>query len=201
MLRRAMMAGGATPTPVNWNPADKDASIVLSGGNLVATKNTPEAIRSLRATLARDATDSGGFYFEIVCTSGANSPFMQYGVATSSMALNASMNNADGWCIYQEDGTVRHGGVTTAYGATWTTGDVIGVLLKNGKLYFRKNGTWLGSADVDAETGEAFSGMTGSLFPAAALYRSTSPAHVITGRFKASDFSGSIPAGAAAWES
>ena len=103
--------------------------------------------------------------------------------------------------VATQDGSKRHNGVNTAYGATWTTNDVIGVLLKNGKLYFRKNGTWQGGGDPGAETGEAFSGLTGDLYPAASLYRSTSPPHVLTARFKAADFSGSLPSGAAAWES
>lgn len=108
--------------------------------------------------------------------------------------------NATGWSYYQETGNKINNGSTTAYGASYTTGNVIGILVKNGKLYFRKNGVWQNGADVDAETGEAFSGLTGMLFPAISLYRATAPAHVVAGRFKAADFSGSLPIGVAAWE-
>jgi len=190
------------PAPVTWNPSDKSANIALSSGNLVATKQAGgESYASLRATASRPATDSGGHYFEIVITSGSPSPFMQIGVATAGMSLAGSMNNADGWCYYQEDGSKRHNGVNTAYGASWTSGDVIGVLLKAGRLYFRKNGSWQGGGDPDAETGAAFSGLTGDLFPAAALYRASSPPHVLTARFAADSFSGSLPTGAKAWDS
>lgn len=195
-------AGPAPPASVTWNPADKNANITLSGGNLVATKGGTDAHGALRATLPRDAGDAGGFYFEVVVTEGSLSNFIHIGLATAGMSLGGNLNNADGWAYYQETGAKRHNGVTTAYGASYTTGDVIGVLLKNGKAYFRKNGAWQGSADPDAETGEAFAGLTGDLYPAASLYRGQFvPRHVITARFKASDFSGSLPPGVSAWES
>lgn len=202
-----MMAQGAAssgPVAVTWNPSDKSANITLSSGNLVATKTAGGEANnaSLRATQGRDAADAGGFYFEVVVTTATTSPFIVVGVANSSQVLTSYIGNStNGWSYYEQTGDKYTGGSGSAYGSSYTTGDVIGVLLKNGKLYFRKNGTWQNSADPDAETGAAFTGLTGTLYPAASLYRASSPSHVITGRFKASAFSGSIPTGAAAWES
>src|SRR5690606_29079582 len=126
-----------------------------------------------------------GFYFEVVVTSGTTSNFMHVGVCTGSMPLNGNMNNNDGWAYQQQFGNAVHGGSGTAYGSPWTTGDVLGFLLKDGNLFFRRNGTWQGGADVDAGTGAAFSGLSGDLYPAAALYRASPASHVLTARFAA----------------
>lgn len=198
-----MMAQGAAAVPtVTWNPADKASSITLSSGNLVATKGGADSYGTVRATHGKSATDAGGFYYEVVISTGTTTPFIILGVANASQSLTGSVGSSvHGWSYYEDTGQKFTNNVGAAYGAAFTTGDVIGVLLKNSKIYFRKNGTWQNSADVDAETGFAYSGLSGTLFPAISLYRGTAPSHVITGRFKASSFSGSLPSGAAAWES
>lgn len=203
MLRRLMVAGaGSAPASVTWNPFDKSSLITLSGSDLVATRTGPtDSYETVRATLARPASDTGGYYFEVVVTNASSSIYVVIGVANASQSLGAYVGNStNGWSYYQETGAKITAGAASAYGASYTTGDVIGVLLKNGKLYFRKNGTWQNSADVSAETGAAFTGLTGDLYPAVSMFRSNSPAHVLTGRFKASAFSGGIPSGASAWE-
>lgn len=200
-----MLAQGAAAigsTAVTWNPSDKSSLITLSGSDLVATRTgATDAQAAVRATLSRPASDAGGYYFEVVITSASSSPFVAVGVANSAQSMtNYIGSSADSWSYYEETGQKITNASLTSYGASYTTGDVIGVLLKNGKLYFRKNGTWQNSADVAAETGAAFTGLTGDLYPAVSMFRSDSPAHVLTGRFKASAFSGSIPSGASAWE-
>lgn len=192
--------GGGAAT-VTWNPSDKHADIALSGGDLVATKGgATNASRSLRATLGRS---TGKFYFEIAVTAGGTSPFMQIGVATSSLALTGSLNAAAGWCYYQDTGAKQHNSTSTAYGASYTTGDVIGVAvdLDSGKIWFAKNNAWQGSGDPAAGTNEAFSSLSGTIYPAAALYRKDAPVHVLTARFKSSDFTYSPPAGFSPWGS
>lgn len=195
--------GGSPPPPpgVAWNPSDAGTNLAFANGNRTVYKASGDAYSAVRATQGRAATDAGGHYFEVLVVGSASSTFIAIGVATTSQVLNNYIGSgADGWGYYQQTGTKLHNGAGTAYGASYTTGDVIGVLLKNGKVYFRKNGTWQNSGDPGAETGEAFSGLTGTLYPAVAVYRATNPRHELTGRFKASDFSGSIPSGVAAWE-
>ena len=203
-----IVAGGvrvATPAgpTVTWNPADISAGISLSGGDLIATASGGTfGNRMGRATSGHDASTSGGRYFEVEVTSVLSSVFNVFvGVATTSANLSGYLGSDPyGWS-YGINATKNTGSGSNSYGTTYGTGDVIGILLKNGKLYFRKNGTWQNSADVIAETGAAFSGLTGTLIPALSMFRGVAPAHVLTGRFKASDFTGSIPSGAAAWES
>lgn len=203
-----ILAQGVASTPgppaVTWNPADASGFLTLYNSNLSVYKSSggDAGYAGLRATQARSATDAGGFYFEVLVVGSNTSPFMSIGVANASQVLdNYTGSGTNGWGYYQQTGTKLHAGAGTAYGAAYGTGDVIGVLLKNGAVYFRKNGTWQNSADPDAETGAAFTGLTGSLYPTAALYRTNSPRHDLTGRFKAADFSGSLPTGVSAWES
>jgi hypothetical protein len=51
---------------------------------------------------------------------------------------------------------------------TFSSGDYVDICIKAGKLYFGQDGTW--SGDPDAETGEAFSGITGLVTPAISNY-------------------------------
>lgn len=183
---------------MTWNPLDKSPQVTLAGGNLIASKNGVNGYAGVRATAGRPADNPGGFYFEVVITTSVIAPFISVGVANASQVMdNFIGSGAGGWSYYQETGEKITAGAGSAYGAAFQQGDVIGVLLKNGKVYFRRNGVWQNSGDVDAETGCAFSGLTGELFPAAAMYAGGH--HVITGRFSVLAFSGSIPSGAAAW--
>lgn len=196
-----MGASGTPPAVVTWNPADKGSDIALSGGNLIASKGGVNAYQAVRATVARSAANPGGRYFEVVVTQSSLNPFISIGVAGAAESLTSFIGSGPaGWSYYQETGEKINNGSGYSYAAAFYEGNVIGVLLKNGKIYFRKNGTWLNGADVGAETGFAFSGLSGLLFPAVALYRGTSPIHVVTGRFSAAEFSGSVPVGAVAWE-
>jgi hypothetical protein len=67
-----------------WNPADKGASVVLSGGNLIAAK-AAAGYQSVRGTISKS---SGNRYFEItaVNTSGGAIPLI-VGVADAGFAL------------------------------------------------------------------------------------------------------------------
>lgn len=189
---------------VTWNPSDKGSAISLSGGNLTATKVSVDGFQTVRATLGRDSTDAGGFYFEVQLTAaGGTAPYALIGVGTaSSPAIETEYvgQTATSYGYYQELGTKATNAVQTAYGASYTTNDVIGVLVKNGRVYFRKNGTWQNSGDPDAETGFAFSGLTGTVYPAFSPYRASGGTpHTGVGRFSAGAISGSLPTGVTAW--
>lgn len=60
--------------------------------------------------------------------------------------------------VYKSDGNKRNNGSSSSYGASWTTGDTIGVALDmdNGTLTFYKN---------NSSQGQAFSGISGPVVP------------------------------------
>lgn len=177
----AMYAGysdaGSPPVGFTWNPLDMGTNITLSNGNRTATKSSGAAYRSLRSTLPMP----DGGYVEIIVGTGNASPFMMVGLANSSASLSASIgSDANGWSYYQQTGQKFTNNVGSAYGASWANGDILALAYKNGKLYFAKNNTWQASGDPVAETGEAFSGLSGTLYVAGSLYRPPADPSVLT---------------------
>ena len=82
------------------------------------------------------------------CKAGGNSDNLT--VNQYNYGYSASNGNVD------SDATAGGpGGTYIGYGATWTSGDIIGIGLDldNNRLYFSKNGTWQNSADPAAGTG------------------------------------------------
>lgn len=193
----------ASPLPVvTLNPSDKHGEITLSAGDLVATKIATDALRSARATRGIVHTDNG--YFEVFLAGSALSPFQLHGVSTSSLSL-ASFCGSDtnSWGYYQDTGEKFTNNAGAAYGASYTIGDIVGVAFKNGKLWFAKNNTWQGGGDPAAGTGEAFSGITGTIYPTISLYRGIDipTRHIVGVRFNTANFTYSPPSGFGPWGS
>jgi hypothetical protein len=146
-----------------WNPADKGAQITLSNGNLTAEAVNWPTYQSVRAT---ESKSSGKWYWEAYVDNKAYQVLV--GVANSSANVSARAgSDANGWVYKSLNGDKFNNNVSTAYGATFTTGDIIGVALNldTGKIWFAKNNVWQASGDPAAGTNEAFSGLSGSLYP------------------------------------
>lgn len=196
--------GVSLPT-VTWNPSDKDSAVTVdsSGGstaNCTAFRNSGSAgWRDVRATRGIDiATDSG--YCEHLIVSGNG--FIFIGIAESTHNLAALPGNtAASIGYYQSTGNVYFLGNPTAYGNTYATNDVIGCAIKNGKVWFSKNGVWQNGGDPAAGTNSAPAGLgmsTGIKYPIVGL-NSSSPVDKVYSKFKAADFTYSPPSGFLAW--
>jgi hypothetical protein len=194
------------PATVTLNPSDKDAGITLSGGNLTATKNTAAALKSVRATLGRAHTDNG--YFEVYVTdpgtnpSGGAAPFALVGLSTASMPTSIGCgSDANSWGYYEDTGEKFTNNVATAYGTSWkVAADVVQVALNNGKIWFGKNGTWQNGGNPAAGTGEAFSGLTGTLYPTISLYKAPTNPHIVVARFHPGALAYAPPSGFGPWD-
>jgi hypothetical protein len=198
LTQRLGLLTSGRPT-VTWNPLDKHADITLSSGDRQATKTTANATVSVRATYGIPHTDNG--YFEIF-NGGVSSasPFRLYGISTTSMPVSVwPGNDANSWGYYEQTGQKATNNVLSAYGASFTLGDVIGVAFKNGKVWFAKNNVWQGGGDPAAGTGEAFSGIAGTIYPTASLYRTSPDPHQAGGEFRSADFYYSPPSGFSPW--
>jgi len=133
------------------NPLD-NGGITIADGNL--TCNQTGADSMLRASFG---VSSGKWYWEATLgNTKAN-----VGIAKATAALSSYLgSDANGWGYYSVAGTKVNSGATTAYGATYTTGDVVGVAFDAdaGTLTFYKN---------NVSQGVAFTGLTsGPYFPA-----------------------------------
>jgi hypothetical protein len=193
LAKIAQIHRAGTP-PVTWNPSDKDPAITLSGGNLIATDTGGGAWVTARATLARSAA-TANHYFEETFTGSNN----MVGVINAADSITPAVyvgRTTNGFGYYSSNGQKFNNNAGAAYGSTFVAGDVLGVLLKNGKVYFRKNGVWQNSADPIAETGWAFNGLVGNFMPAGSVFANS---ETFTGRFSPAAISGSLPSGTSTW--
>jgi len=173
-----------------WNSADKDANIILSGGDLTATTNA-DGWDSVRSNLSVSA---GKWYFEITVDLATNG-YIQIGIADSGVSLSGEPGtDADGYAYRGLSGDKMNNNVWTAYGDTFITGDIISVAIDmdTGKLWWGKNGTWQASGDPAAGTNEAYDGIAGDFYAILCLYGNTWAA---TANFGASAFTYSVPSG------
>jgi hypothetical protein len=125
-----------TPTR-NWctlNPLDKRGTLTLSEGNLKGVTNASDP--KVRATIAIPQT--GKWYWEFLT---------QY---STSIMIGADDQTNDGSSWYSNNATVLYNSgngnkynfsSTSSYGASWTTGDIIGVALNrtDNEITFYKN--------------------------------------------------------------
>ena len=130
-----------------WNPLDNYyPAMTLSNGNTraltIAGKYT-----YIPSTLGMT---SGKYYAEIKCTaqSGSQNEFLVGITSTSTTATTHELgHNTNDYGYNAPAGNSRTGDTASSYGATFTTGDIIGIAvdLDNNKLYFHKNGTYQNS--------------------------------------------------------
>jgi uncharacterized protein YjdB len=171
-----------TVTPVTWNPADMGTEVYLTDANLTA-KSTATWYRSVRATVG---VSSGKAYWEITPIYSLGS----FGIMGPSANLeNWVGNDAYGWGIYPLDGTLRGTGQNSGWVATPVPyGAVIGFGLDMG------DGTGTGTLSIWVDgvyQGIAFTGLTGTIYPASTIY-----AEGVTANFGATPFvTNPLPAG------
>lgn len=159
--------GVAAATNAVWNQADKGSGLVLSEGNLVAA----EAAGTWYATRATKAMARGKWFWEITATDASA---LVFGVANSTADMAKYVGqDAYGWGYIASSGLKVTNASTAAYGNSIANGDVVGVALDmdGGNLYFYKNGTIQNSGTA------AYTGLTGTLYPAVSCQSGTATAN------------------------
>jgi hypothetical protein len=186
------VSGSLTPakdTPDNvfttWNPLENYyQSATLSNGNTTIQTGSSQYSPS-SSTLG---VSSGKWYWEVEYDALSGGSDVAYVGVLSQFATNSTTSlgtNANDYGYYV-NGNYYNNNTGTAYGTTYTTGDIIGVALDldNNKLYFSKNGTWQNSGDPE-------SGATGT-----GAISITNPASTTNGAYFASICDGSSSANA-----
>jgi hypothetical protein len=134
----------------------------------LATSTANAAFSHQRATFG---ISSGKWYWEVTCQA-TNTAYYVIGLASDRLNPDTQHlgngSSGDGYLYRNDTGNKGTGGTYTAYGNTFTTGDIIGVAYDadNGKLWFSKNGTYQNSGSPSGGTNEAFSSITGTYYPA-----------------------------------
>ena len=147
----------ATMNPLSTN----DANGNFTNGN-TANSTGASAWRTMFSTLA---ASSGKWYCEMKYVSGSNQMFGIFSLDKKSNVKNIGYvgdNNSGTQAVgLAKGGDYYINGNTSTYtggsNTSWTTGDIIQIALDrdNSKVYFGKNGTWMGS-------GNPASGSTGT---------------------------------------
>lgn len=153
---RVMASGNTYAT---WNPADKNAGITLSNGNLTATHTAATAWILARSTIG---VSSGKWYWELtIGARGANNGH-DHGAVSGSASLSAETNaNTSQAADYLSQGFRYCNQVETAGIASYTTGDVLGFALDMGghTMQFFKNNVSQGTCS-GAMTGTEFAAVS-----------------------------------------
>ena len=125
-----------------WNPLFANSAFTISNGNLdLATSSVSD-----RVCASTFGLSSGKWYWEVTFNSGAG---VGIGVCTSAVNLASYLGSSSASRSYDWDGKKYPG--AASYGATYTTGDVIGVAVDvdAGTLVYYKNGVSQGTAFTD----------------------------------------------------
>lgn len=124
------------------NPLDKGAG-VIGAGNLSWQYTTSGAHAGIRASMDMLG---GNWYFEGTYTEGSTAGSSAIGIALSTWSLATYAGDTGSWS-YHANGNKYVNGTGSAYGATYTTGDVIGIAFNSstGTLTGYKNGTSQGT--------------------------------------------------------
>jgi hypothetical protein len=101
---------------------------------------------------------SGKFYAEMKYVATSNASRCWVGITEDVSEISRINQDAGSYnVIYrsQTGGLNIEGAGENSYGATFTTGDIIGIALDldNNRLFFSKNGTWQNSGDPTSSTG------------------------------------------------
>lgn len=108
--------------PTAWNPADKAAGVVLTGGNLTASCGAAESVRSTFGATA------GKYYWELTYPYGTSG--MMAGVATSASDIdNWPGYDAEAWAAEGSSGNVHTNSVITASSSVGAPTTTLSVLL------------------------------------------------------------------------
>jgi len=160
-----------------FNPLDNLTILsTYSNGNTTQSTNDT-AYGYSRSTLG---ASSGKYYWEIKVS--ATSGYSVIGVASSACPNTTTYlgSPANSYSYYGANGNKFVATVSSSYGNTYTTNDIIGVALDldNNRLFFSKNGTWQNSGDPTTSTGaisitDPASTTDGFYFPSASEYDNT----------------------------
>jgi hypothetical protein len=137
------------------------------GSGTVSDGNLKVALTNQRAHHGTMALLSSKWYWEAKLTSASVNSTGAGIVTDAQAASNTSPYN--GWVFDVQAGrNYYNGSFTTLSGGAFATGDTISIAvdLDSGKIWYAKNGTWLGtSADPAAGTGAAQTNVSGSVLP------------------------------------
>jgi len=165
--------------------------ISITECNLAASWTTAVGLAMLLGTIG---VSSGKWYWETTIK-GSSQWLLGVAKATSSLT-NYVGSESTSYGYTSINGNKYNSAITAAYGNAYNPGDIIGVALDldAGRIFFSKNGVWQNSGDPVTGSNPAYTGLTGTFFPAYSDAQSSSAA-AYTFNFGQSIFSYAAPTG------
>jgi hypothetical protein len=145
-------------SPLNYRYYSPAPAPTLSNGNLTVTQSS-SAYSSIGTSSM--GVSSGKWYWEATFVSGSGSSNLLIGVVNGPLQ-NTTPNDlgyySNEYAYNSNSGNKSNNHVTTAYGASFTSGDVIGVALDltSGTITFYKNNTSQGTAYSSMPLGDYY---------------------------------------------
>lgn len=142
--------------PVSWNPSDKANTVTLSNSNKTATI-APAGATSVRGTVGKS---TGKWYYEVLVGGGE---FNMIGLGRATSDIDSYPGSDSTSVGYYSNGTKFGGNDNGSAGASYATGDRIGVAIDadTGTVRYYKNGAQQGNPAV-VSTGFAYFPMVGN---------------------------------------
>ena len=154
-----------TPT-TNYATLNPPSFYANNGTQTLTEGNLKVAFSNIRGVHGTIPMSSGKFYWEATPTEAVINSLPAGIVSTVQAASNTDPYN--GYVIDVQFGrNYINGSYSISYGA-FSTDDILSIALDldNGKIWYAKNGTWLGtSADPAAGTGASATGISGTFVP------------------------------------
>lgn len=190
-------------TAVTWDPAHTDASITLSGGNLVAAISSGTGNFLSRATTGVAA--SSKVYWEIANNNDPDGGANDFGLGISDGSFTCPQNNflgfdTHGWGYYSSNQVFENGSSAATWAAYFATNVVsFAVDTVNGKFWARvAGGNWNNDVAANPATntnGLAFT-LTAPVYPTLCFRDSPITALTkATAQFASASWSFTAPAG------
>ena len=146
-----------------WNPLSKNNQ-ALTNGNLDVTSSSSGRVNGTMAV------SSGKWYFETTLVTAQQ--YTTIGVASTERTDMYPGLDADSYAQTLENGSSINNNSQPGYGTSLGSGDVFQVAmdLDNGKLFFGKNGTWMGSSNPATGANPVYTLPAGTYRPIARPY-------------------------------
>jgi len=150
-----------------------DGTFTLSNNNKTVSNTVGSVWKMIASRGYFDAASTTGVYFEGVASASSQE---LWGIIPSTLTVVSGIFpglTLASYGYFNLNGKKYSNNVSLSYGASYTTNDVIGVAVKNGKIWFAKNGVWQASGDPITEANPAYTGITGLYSAAVGRYASS----------------------------
>jgi len=130
---------------VQWNRYDAKSGSVVSSNNRVFSSGAAADLYTIRGNVSKTVGGSEKPEFEITVTSDSSSNILiGVGIAATTLPVYAG-ETVNSWGYLDVNGQMYHTGSAAAFGATYTTGDVLTFSLSGTSLLVKKNGAVQGT--------------------------------------------------------